>query len=180
MNNFSTASGPLPVASFTIDSAVVGNSYEIYVDASASTDADTYEWNFGNGVTSSNAADTMVYLGNGGYTVTLIVSNACGSDTLTYNINVNIGIEENPLANSLNVYPNPANSTVNINFTAVSSADAVIRLVDAQGREVMNVQERAAGGEFKRELDVSQLASGIYMIEIQSGDLKAHRRLSVK
>ena len=180
MVSTSTASGPLPVASFTIDSAIVGNSYEIYVDASASTDADTYEWNFGNGVTSSNAADTMVYLGNGGYTVTLIVSNACGSDTLTYNINVNIGIEENPLANSLNVYPNPANSTVNINFTAVSSADAVIRLVDAQGREVMMVQERAAGGEFKRELDVSQLASGIYMIEIQSGDLKAHRRLSVK
>jgi hypothetical protein len=180
MANFTTASGPLPTASFTIDSAVVGNSYEIYVDGSASTDADSYQWNFGNGVTSSNAADTVAYLGNGSYTVTLIVSNACGSDTMTYNINVNIGIEENPLANSLNVYPNPATYTVNVNFSAVSSADAVIRLLDAQGREVKVSTQRAAGGEFSYTMDVSNLAAGMYMIEIQSGDLKAHRRLSVK
>ena len=180
MANFTTASGPLPTASFTIDSAVVGNSYEIYVDGSASTDADSYQWNFGNGVTSSNAADTIAYLGNGSYTVTLIVSNACGSDTMTYNINVNIGIEENPLANSLNVYPNPATYTVNVNFSAVSSADAVIRLLDAQGREVKVSTQRAAGGEFSYTMDVSNLAAGMYMIEIQSGDLKAHRRLSVK
>ncbi|MCR9154857.1 MAG: PKD domain-containing protein [Bacteroidetes bacterium] len=178
--NSSTASGPLPVASFTIDSAIVGNGYEIYVDGSASTGADTYEWNFGNGVTSTNPIDTMIYLGNGGYTVTLIVSNACGSDTMTFNINVNIGIDENPLANSLNVYPNPASYSVNLNFSALSSADAVIRLLDAQGREVRYTTERAAGGEFNYNMDVSDLASGMYMIEISSGELTARRRLSVK
>ncbi len=180
MISTSTASGPLPVASFTIDSAVVGSAYEVYVDASASTDADSYEWNFGNGVTSTAAADTMIYLGNGSYTITLVVSNACGSDTMTYNINVNIGLDENPLAHSLNVYPNPADYRVNISFTAINSANAVIRLVDAQGREVLRTTERAAGGKFDYNMDVSDLASGIYMIEITSGELTAHRRLSVK
>ncbi len=178
--NTSTASGPLPVASFTIDSAVVGSSYEVYVDASGSTDASSYQWDFGNGTVSSNPADTMIYLGNGSYTITLIVTNACGSDTMTYNIFVNIGLDENPLANSLNIYPNPASYTVNVNFDAVSSADAVIRLIDAQGREVRVVNERAAGGSFNHTMDVSDLASGMYMIEIQSGDLSARRRLSVK
>jgi hypothetical protein len=180
MISTSTASGPLPVASFTIDSAIVGSAYEVYVDASASTDADSYEWNFGNGVTSTAAADTMIYLGNGSYTITLVVSNACGSDTMTYNINVNIGLDENPLAHSLNVYPNPADYRVNISFTAINSANAVIRLVDAQGREVLRTTERAAGGKFDYNMDVSDLASGIYMIEITSGELTAHRRLSVK
>lgn len=180
MINTSTATGPMPVASFTIDSAIVGSAYEIYVDGTGSTDANTYEWNFGNGVTSTNPADTMIYLGNGSYTVTLVVTNACGSDTMTYNINVNIGIDENPLAHSLNVYPNPADYLVKVSFTAVNSADAVIRLLDAQGREVIRSVERAAGGKFNYDLDVSDLASGIYLIEITSGELKAHRRLSVK
>jgi len=180
MISASTASGPLPVASFTIDSLALSGSYEIYVDASGSTDADSYMWDFGNGQTSSNPIDTMIYLGNGGYTVSLIVTNACGSDTMTYNINVNIGLDENPLANSLNVYPNPADYRVNVNFTAVNSADAVIRLIDAQGREVLRSNERAQGGVFNYSMDVSDLASGMYMIEIQSGELTAHRRLTVK
>ena len=180
MINTSTASGPLPVAMFTIDSTIVGSSYEIYVDGSGSTDADSYQWDFGNGSTSTNPADTMIYLGNGSYTITLIVTNACGSDTATFTTNVNIGLEDNPLSNSLSVYPNPASYTVNVNFNAVSSGDAVIRLLDAQGREVIRRNERAAGGEFKANLDVSDLASGMYMIEIQSGDLSARRRLSVK
>lgn len=180
MFSTSTASGPLPSASFTIDSAIVGNAYEVYVDASASTDADSYEWNFGNGVTSTNVADTMIYLGNGSYTITLIVSNACGSDTLSFTTFANVGLAENPLANSLSVFPNPANYEVTVNFSAVGSADAVIRLIDAQGREVKFSNERSAAGEFNYTMDVSNLASGIYMIEIQSGDLNARRRLSVK
>ena len=180
MVNGTTANAPQPVASFTIDSAIVNGVYEVYVDASASTNANGYQWNFGNGASSTAVIDTSVYTGNGSYTITLIVTNACGSDTATFTTNVNVGLEDNPISRSLSVYPNPANYSVNISFDAVGSGDAVIRLLDAQGREVINTTERANGSMFEHRLDVSQLATGIYMIEVQSGDLVARRRLSVK
>lgn len=175
-----TANAPMPVAAFTIDSAIVNGVYEVYVDASSSTNATGYQWNFDNGATSSNMIDTSVYTGNGSYTITLVVTNACGSDTATFTTNVNIGLEDNPISRSLSVYPNPANYSVNVSFNAVGSGDAVIRLLDAQGREVIRSTERANGNMFEHRLDVSQLATGIYMIEVQSGDLIARRRLSVK
>lgn len=178
--NASTASGPLPTASFTIDSAIVGSTYEVYLNASASTNASSFNWSFGNGVSANNAIDTAIYLGNGSYTITLIVTNACGSDTMTYNTNVNIGITENELTNSLNVYPNPANYLLNISFNAISSGDASIRLLDVQGREIIRDHANAAAGKFMHEIDVTGLASGIYMIEVQSGDLMARRRVSIK
>jgi hypothetical protein len=176
----STASGPLPTASFTIDSAIVGSTYEVYLNASASTNATSYAWSFGNGGSSNAVIDTAIFLGNGSYTITLIVTNACGSDTMTFNTNVNIGIGENALANSLNVYPNPASYQVNISFNAISSGDATIRLLDVQGREIIRDNANAAAGKFMHEIDVTGLASGIYMIEIQSGDLMARRRVSIK
>ena len=178
--NASTANGPLPNASFTIDSAIVGSTYEVYLNASASTNASAYNWSFGNGVTSNAAIDTAIFLGNGSYTISLIVTNSCGSDTMTYNTNVNIGISENALANSLNVYPNPAIYQVNISFNAINSGDATIRLLDIQGREIIRDNANAAAGKFMHEIDVTGLASGIYMIEIQSGDLMARRRVSIK
>ena len=176
-----TASGPLPVASFTIDSAIINNSsYEVYVDASASTNATSYSWDFGNGAVSSNAIDTTVYTGNGQYTITLIVTNGCGSDTATFTTNVNIGLEDNPISRSLSVYPNPASYSINVSFDAVGTGDAIIRLLDVQGRMIMSSEERANGSKFDHKFDVSNLATGIYMIEVQSGDMIARRRVSVK
>jgi hypothetical protein len=99
---------------------------------------------------------------------------------MTFNTNVNIGITENALTNSLNVYPNPASYQVNISFNAISSGDAIIRLLDVQGREIIRDNANAAAGKFMHEIDVTGLATGIYMIEVQSGDLLARRRVSIK
>ncbi|PTM04935.1 MAG: hypothetical protein DA405_05640 [Bacteroidetes bacterium] len=176
----STANAPQPVASFTIDSAIVGGSYQVYLDASASTNATSYQWSFGNGSSSSAAIDTMIYSGNGNYTITLIVTNACGSDTATFTTNVNIGLNENALASSLSVYPNPAHQTLNISFREVGSADVQIVLRDAQGRSVLMMNDRMESGTYSNGFDVSDLASGIYMLEIKSGSLTAHRRISIK
>jgi PKD repeat protein len=176
----STANAPQPVASFTIDSAIVGGSYEIYLNGTGSTNATSYQWSFGNGSSSTAAVDTMIYSGNGNYTITLIVTNACGSDTSTFTTNVNIGLEGNVLSSSLSVYPNPAENSFNLSFREVGSADVQITLRDAQGRSVIHMIDRLQRGTYSNDIDVSSLARGIYMLEIQSGSLTAHRRISIK
>jgi large repetitive protein len=54
---------------------------------------DTYEWNFGDGTTSDTAGATLQHTFYTGtqdttYTISLIVSNACGSDTIQHQITV--------------------------------------------------------------------------------------------
>jgi hypothetical protein len=178
--NVSTASGPLPVASFTANDTIIGNQFLVYLNATGSTDANSYSWDFGNGVTGSGAMDTVIFLGNGVYTIVLTATNGCGSDTTSIQVNVNIGLDENLLANNLNVFPNPASHEVNVSFREVGSGDVEIRLRDAQGREVMMIQDRMQSGTYSRDIDVSSLARGIYMVEVKSGGLTAHRRLSIR
>ncbi|CAN5311840.1 ice-binding family protein [soil metagenome] len=52
-----------------------------YTFTNASTNATSYSWNFGDSQTSTAANPTNVYATDGTYTVILIASNACGSDT---------------------------------------------------------------------------------------------------
>jgi len=175
-----TANAPTPTAAFTFSNSINGNQFILYVDASATTGANSYTWDFGNGVTGSGMMDTVIFLGNGQYTVLLTVTNACGTDTISQVVNVNIGLEDNPLSNSLNVYPNPANHKVNVSFREVGSSDVNIILRDAQGRAVISIDDRMESGKFSKDIDVSDLARGIYMVEVKSGGLTAHRRLSIR
>ncbi len=175
-----TANAPQPTAAFTTSSTINGNQFILYVDATGSANGSSFTWDFGNGVTGSGMMDTVVFLGNGTYTVLLTVTNACGTDTISQLVNVNIGLTDNPLSNSLNVYPNPASHKVQVSFREVGSGDVEIRLRDAQGREVIQINDRMESGKYTKDIDVSSLARGIYMVEVKSGGLTAHRRLSIR
>jgi len=179
--NVTTASGPLPVATIgTVRDTIIGNRFIVYLDASGTTNANSITWDFGNGVTGSGMMDTVTFLGNGTYTVVLTATNGCGSDTASYQVYVNIGLDENPLANNLNVFPNPASHLVNVSFREVGSGDVEIRLRDAQGREVLSIQDRMSSGKYSKDIDVSSLARGVYLVEVKSGGFTAHRRLSIR
>ncbi len=177
--NESTASGPLPTASFTFSQMMVGNTLEVYVDASGSTDASSYSWDFGNSVTGSGMMDTVVYLGGGTYTILLTVSNACGTDTMSLTVSFS-SLEESLLAQSINAYPNPSKNSLWVEAELSGSEAVGIKLLDAQGRAVIDISESGHNGSLKREMDVSNLAAGIYMLEVRQGTAMASRRIIIE
>ncbi|HRO75319.1 MAG TPA: T9SS type A sorting domain-containing protein [Crocinitomicaceae bacterium] len=66
--------------------------------------------------------------------------------------------------NNLSVYPNPANSTLNIEVKTATS----IKIVDLLGATVA-VQELNAG---TNRIDVSNLISGVYFVQAGSSVVK--------
>lgn len=62
-----------------------------FVDGSTTTGVVTYAWDFGDGNTSTQQNPTHTYVDNGTYTVTLIVTDDCGVDTVTTTVTVNNG-----------------------------------------------------------------------------------------
>lgn len=85
---------------------------------------------------------------------------------------LNSKIQEQPFEN-LNIYPNPVvNDRVYITSKTTTPKD--IEIFDVLGKRVM--QTTIAG----KELNVSSLNSGVYIIKIKEGEQRATRKLIIK
>jgi hypothetical protein len=73
------------------------------------------------------------------------------------------------------IYPNPASSYVNIALPYLDTDQAPnIRVMDLNGRTVIETEGR--GGQ-ENQLDLSNLREGMYIIEVQYGDLQKLERI---
>ncbi|MEY2938082.1 MAG: hypothetical protein RL062_671, partial [Bacteroidota bacterium] len=79
------------------------------------------------------------------------------------------GIEENVM--TLNVYPNPTQSVLNINFPSQGMYNLIVR--NAMGQVVMNV--KVSGGKYA--IDTQNWNAGVWLIELKNEQL--HNRVSV-
>lgn len=146
-------------------------------DASASAGATSYTWDFGDGTTGSGITTSHTYDTNGTYNVVLTITGPCGTDTISKTISVNgISLEENALSRSMSIYPNPADDVVTIHFETLNQ-NAVIRITDMAGKEVLRLEEGNINKYFDKAIDISKLSKGVYMLEVSDRDLSAVRRL---
>lgn len=85
-----------------------------------SSGADSYHWDFGDNEISAEENPTHTYATDGVYTVTLISSNVCGSDTTTQTLTVVTGPSANFTAD-----PIAGCAPLSVQFTNTSSLNAV-------------------------------------------------------
>jgi hypothetical protein len=89
-------------------------------------------------------------------------------------------LAETAQLNSLAVFPNPANTTVNISFNIPSISTATVELLDAVGHRVATRALSSQGGEFTTTIDVSGIAKGIYSVHILSDNKNYYSKLVVR
>ncbi len=93
-----------------------------------------------------------------------------------------VGIDENT-ANSYygisNIYPIPAKNDITFTINARENTNLVIALKDNLGKDVSSKQYHASKGENKITLDLSNLASGFYFINV-TGDKGSYNVKFVK
>ncbi len=155
----------LPVASFT---SVSGGS--IFIFTNTSTNATSYMWDFGDGNTSTAVNPQHVYAGlDSTYTVTLIATNACGSDTITVIITT-VDVPQNLETRGLNIYPNPVNENLTLDFGLLIGEDITINVFDIQGRVLITDQINGESGSFQKVINVNSLTHGIYFVRIATND----------
>jgi len=152
-----------PVAGFS--SSNVANSYSF---TSSSSDAATWSWDFGDGVgVSSLENPSYVYPTNGTFTVTLTVTNGCGTDVTTSSVTITgVGIDE-LLNDKMTFYPNPAVNTITVEVDQ-NLVEQSIELLDVTGKVIYSNKLEAV----QSIIDVSKLASGIYYLQIKESNIK--------
>ena len=114
-NYIVVASGP--TANFTSSS-----SFNTVAFTNSSINATTYTWNFGDGNNSTATSPTHSYSAAGTYNVTLVATNACGSNTTSRPVTVTMpGVA--PTASFTSGHTNPLCSGSSVSFTSTSSGN---------------------------------------------------------
>ena len=160
-------------------------SYTVFPDenkvilSDQSTNAESWTLDFGDGNLHSGYFDSLVheYEGPGIYTICLEISNFAGTCTdefcATIDLDPNFAGEATGEDWTVTLIPNPAKTATTVRLTGAKVLQA--RLYDLYGRTVWEGQ--AAREEFKIPLD--RLASGMYLVEIETEKGKAVRKLVV-
>ena len=149
----------LPVSGFTY----IDNQGTVSF-TSTSTNATLYNWNFGDLSTGNTANPTHTYTNVGNFLVTLIVTNSCGTDTITQVINITIiGINE-VIINNINIYPNPVKDMLFIDLNNSNLINSEISITDIPGNIVINNKI----DKLNYSIDLSKLNKGMYFININN------------
>lgn len=107
-------------------------------------------------------------------------NNGCtGTSTQTATVSTCTSIDEAMLGNMI-LYPNPAENLLNIEFYVSGKMDVVITIYNATGQLVKAEQKSFAGGMNKVQTDISALASGVYVAELQGTAGKEQKRFVVR
>lgn len=80
------------------------------------------------------------------------------------NFDVSLGVDDSKeLSTSLNAFPNPANTNVNVNFSVNESANVDMSVISVTGDVVYNNNfGTIAAGKYSENINVSELANGVY------------------
>lgn len=91
------------------------------------------------------------------------------------NVTGTVGMKENYLkANDIVLYPNPANNSVNI------KTNTVIRCVSVTDLCGKNILYTSGSNANEQNIDISHLASGVYMVKVETGNGSVFKKLVVE
>jgi hypothetical protein len=101
---------------------------------------------------------------------TIMVDYRWGIDTST-----STGVKPVKPTGSFNLYPNPANTVVNIDLSSFAGNQVSISIMNALGQQVYFSKAESAGGS--RSIDIQNLPEGIYLFIIENGQQRFTQKL---
>jgi hypothetical protein len=87
------------------------------------------------------------------------------------------GINENQLASSIEVSPNPASEMMAVRVVN-ATADVTIEVMNVHGQVVYSALENRS--TFAHNINVSKWAKGVYMVSLSSGEKKVNQKVIVE
>ena len=133
---------------------------------------------FGDGMSGCNTANG----GNGDYNITyngiivaeLLNANANFGTDNTTNFCITLGLDEFSLANSVSVYPNPANESITVLTDGLNMTK--VELMNIAGQIISSTEVNST----LVKVDVSTVSSGVYFVKVFSAEGTAVKQLIIK
>lgn len=141
-------------------------------------------WDFGDGNTSDEQNPIHTYTNTGYYTVTLTASNDDESNTEVkeHYIQISVtGIDDYKKNSDLVISPNPITNRAYITLEInENNQHFFVELYNLQGVSIKSIQKQAfKQGKQSFEIDVDDLGSGIYFLELKMKDLRVIKKMII-
>ena len=169
-----TETTPTSAFSFSVD----GTGLVFDFTYTGTANATSFDWDFGDSNTDTGQDPTHTYAADGNYTVTLIVTNVCGSDTITQNLDV-VGIEDGLRAESISIFPNPNNGTFTYSFTNYDLSDVTVEMFTVTGQQVYGKLYEQVSGTIDEKVSINDISRGMYFLRFTSGSKIITRRVTI-
>jgi hypothetical protein len=127
----------------------------------------------------ANTIDLSAYDNTNDVIVRFKATSAYGNNLLLDNINfsqaTNVTTVQNAAA-EVRIMPNPVSNNMTLEFTMLNTADANISIVNALGQQVQQVTNGSFSGTNVIDVNTSELASGVYFVNIITNEGATSRR----
>lgn len=145
-----------------------------------SVNGTSYFWTFGDGGTSTDANPVHNYNSDGTYTVTLIVTNDCGSDTIVQSVYVaKTGLNNNPVQ-SVKIIPGADFGTYYIDLGTNTCQNFTFMVNDISGRTLQQGALFYSGSGFAGPVNISGYSAGMYLLSLHCQSKVYYAKLIVR
>lgn len=166
---------PLPQASFTYIVNFLSVNF-----INNSTNANSYNWSFGDGTTNNNPSPAHLYANSGTYSVKLIATNGCKPDSSIQIINVTkpgTPVDSCGPGLSIKLFPNPVHNILSIHFFTPVAIAVTVRIINEPGQVMHRYEFSTVKCRDIKQIDMSAFAAGIYFLEFTSNGKKTLRKI---
>ncbi len=145
-----------------------------------SNNATSYEWDFGDGETSNEPDPIHEYTEPGEYEVTLTAMNECGSNSITQTIIVTVNVVgEIPGISEFNIYPNPNDGRFTMVLRGEGRNELQASFTNVLGQVILQSEIDFRSGNVTKEFSFNDLAAGVYIFQLRSGNQALYRKVIV-
>ncbi len=110
-----------------------------------------------------------------------------GNDNIFYAVNSTnfsieapLSVDEFGFSNSLSLWPNPSNGEINLSFNTQNNKDVNVKLYDLRGRLISKLSFNNSGGEFNENIQLGELETSIYILNIENAGVAINRRIVIE
>jgi PKD repeat protein len=151
----------------------------------SSEDAVSFNWDFGDGSTSTDFMPMHQYAEAGTYTITLAITTADGcTNTISATINlatggftasprfsiINSNDEAAPETHPVGLFPNPASETAWLSFRLNAGEAYTVDVLGLDGRRISRLSGRATGAPENLPIELGGLPGGLYLVRLAGPD----------
>ncbi|MBK7130431.1 MAG: T9SS type A sorting domain-containing protein [Crocinitomicaceae bacterium] len=163
-NSIDVFTSPDVLISSTSTDELLGNDGTIDLTVSGGTPGFTFDWDNG------STTEDLSGLAGGTYIVTVTDMNGC-YDTLEVVVSSQVGINEADADFGFTIYPNPSNGLVQLTVESAENHNNVaVEILNSAGQVVYFKTMNITAGNNSNEIDLTNLADGMYLVKIQVGE----------
>lgn len=139
-----------------------------------------YEWDFGDGTTSTGQNPQHTYSGSGVYEVKLITSTFCESDTFVQTFYLNATSAEDLLAHKLEIFPNPSHGKFSLRLEEAGGQNYSVNVISMAGQLIYNQSVSTNQMIQGTEINLQSQPKGVYVLRIQGDGKITSRKIIIR